>query len=205
MKSVVLLSGGIDSSVLLAQVRNTVGGHVHAVSIDYGQRHKRELWSAFQVARYYGATHEVVRVPPEVFAGSALTGADLPVTGTPTVVPGRNLAFVGLAVAAAVRLGAWAVYLAPTADDQLVYPDCRDQFLSHLAVAVGAGYGVKLECPFLFWPKRDVVRRGRELMVPFDQTWSCYDPQGYDPSAPASGVPCGKCGACVIRAEALKA
>lgn len=204
VKSVVLLSGGLDSAVLLAHVRNTVGGFIHALSVDYGQRHRRELWSAFQLAHYYGATHEVVKVPPDVFAGSSLTGSDLPVSGAPTVVPGRNLVLVGLAVASAVRTGANKVWLAPTADDRHVYPDCRDTFVSHLSVATGAGYNVALDAPFLFWSKRDVVARGRELLVPFDVTWSCYDPQGYDPYHPASGVPCGKCGACVLRTEALK-
>ena len=189
--------------MLLAHLRNTVGGSVHALSVDYGQRHRRELWSAFQVARYYGATHEVVTLPPEVFAGSSLTGADLPVTGAPTVVPGRNLVLAALAVASAVRVGAGVVYMASNADDRHVYPDCRDVFLSHLAVAAHNGYRVNIDCPFVFWSKRDVVRRGRELAVPFDLTWSCYDPQGYDPSAPASGVPCGACGACVVRAGAL--
>lgn len=202
-RSVVLLSGGLDSAVLLAHVRNTVGGHVHAVSIDYGQRHRRELWSAFQVARYYGATHEVVALPKEVFAGSSLTGADLPVAGAATVVPGRNLVFAGIAISACVRTGGGAVYLAPTADDRPVYPDCRDEFLAHLGAAAEKGYGVRVEAPFVFWSKRQVVELGRKLMVPFDQTWSCYDPQGYDPSAPASGVPCGRCGACLVRAGAL--
>lgn len=203
MSSVVLLSGGLDSAVLLAHIRNTVGGYVHALSVDYGQRHRRELWSAFQVARYYGATHEVVQLPPGTVAGSALTGADLPVSGSPTVVPGRNLLLVGLAVACAVRRGARAVYFAANADDRHVYPDCRDEFVAHLSVAAQRGYGVTVDVPFVFRSKRDIVALGRELQVPFDLTWSCYDPQGYDPLAPASGTPCGKCGACVVRTEAL--
>lgn len=202
-KSVVLLSGGLDSAVLLAHVRNTVGGFVHALSIDYGQRHRRELWSAYQLAHFYGATHEVVTLPKEVFAGSSLTGADLPVAGAATVVPGRNLAFVGIAISTCVRTGADRLWLAPTADDRAVYPDCRDEFLTHLGVACERGYGVTAEAPFVFWSKRQVVERGRELMVPFDMTWSCYAPVGFRPSAPASGVPCGKCGACVLRAESL--
>lgn len=203
MKSVVLLSGGLDSAVLLAHVRNTVGGYVHALSVDYGQRHRRELWSAYQLAHYYGATHEVVKLPREVFAGSSLTGDTGATEGSDTVVPGRNLVLVGLAVACAVRTGAAVVWLAPNGDDRHVYPDCRDDFVAHLAAAAKHGYGVKVETPFLFWSKRDIVRFGRDHKVPFDMTWSCYDPQEYDPLAPASGRACGVCGACKVRERAL--
>lgn len=210
MKSVVLLSGGLDSTVLLAHVLNTEGGGIVALSVDYGQRHRRELWSAFQVARYYGATHEVVQLPPELFVGSALTRDVLPIVRAPfqvsrscTVVPGRNLVLASLAVAAAVRHWARAAYLAPTADDRAVYPDCRHEFVTALGAASQEGYGVTVSAPFVGLKKRDVVARGRELGVPLDMTWSCYSPQGYDPGAPASGTPCGRCGACVLRAEAL--
>lgn len=199
MKAVVLLSGGIDSAVLLAHVRNAGGGAVHAVSVDYGQRHRRELWSAFQIARYYGATHNVVPIPPGVLSGSTLTGCAGPTAGPATVVPGRNLMLVSLAVAEAVRQGAGAVYAAAHGGDHDVYPDCRPAFVDNLDAAVQAGYGVSVEAPFLGMSKAAVVARGRELLVPFDLTWSCYDPRGYDPLAPASGVPCGVCGACVGR------
>lgn len=208
--NVVLLSGGLDSAVLLASVRADRGRHIHAVSVDYGQRHRRELWSAFQVARYYGATHEVIELPSALFAGSSLTADVLPTlrasqhyVGPCTVVPGRNLVLAAVAVAAAVRTGAGHVWLGPTANDRLVYPDCRNEFVQLLADTATTGYGVSVVAPFTSLSKRDVVTLGRGLKVPFDLTWSCYDPQGYDPNAPASGVPCGKCGACVLRAEAL--
>jgi 7-cyano-7-deazaguanine synthase len=178
--------------------------------VDYGQRHRRELWSALQVARYYGATHEVLKLPPALFAGSALTADVLPTlrasqhfVGAPTVVPGRNLVLASLAVTAAVRAGAKRVWLAPTLDDQPVYPDCRSEFVADLARAAQSGYGVEVLAPFCAMTKREVVTLGRSLGVPFDLTWSCYDPQGHDQLAPASGVPCEKCGACVVRAGAL--
>lgn len=208
---VVLLSGGLDSAVLLASVRADRGGYIHAVSVDYGQRHRRELWSAAQIARYYGATHEVVPLPPALFAGSALTADVLPTlrasqhyVGPCTVVPGRNLVLASVAVAAAVRVGAAHVWIGPTADDRHVYPDCRSEFVQRLADTSVAGYGVSVVAPFTNLSKRDVVELGRGLKVPFDLTWSCYDPQDYDQLAPASGVPCGTCGACVLRAEALR-
>jgi 7-cyano-7-deazaguanine synthase len=204
----VLLSGGLDSAVVLAHVRNTLDGPIHAISVDYGQRHRRELWSAFQLSRYYGATHRILTVPPEVLAGSTLTGDAGATAGAATVVPGRNLVLVGLAVAESVRVGAGRVgagelYVGCHAGDAAVYPDCRCEFFGPLGTATLAAYGVTLIGPFINKTKAQIVARGRELLVPFDLTWSCYDPQGFDPLAPASGVACGKCGACVERAGAL--
>lgn len=204
MKNVVLLSGGLDSAVLLAHVVNTVGGATLRMSVDYGQRHRRELWSAFQIARYYGASDCIVPLPPEALSGSSLTGSGGPTNGAATVVPGRNLILVGLAVAEAVRVGARAVYVACHAGDAAVYPDCRPGFIEALNEATFQGYGVRVLAPFLGMSKAAVVAHGRNLSVPFDLSWSCYDPRGYDPLAPASGVPCGVCGACVERAGALK-
>jgi 7-cyano-7-deazaguanine synthase len=203
MKRVVLLSGGLDSAVLLAWVRSTVGGDIDAVTIDYGQRHQRELWSAFQIAHYYGAADRRYTLPPELLAGSSLTGGAGETAGKDTVVPGRNLLFAAVAVAHAVRVGAGVVYLAPHAGDAEVYPDCRRAFLGNLSFATEAGYCVRVEAPGLGMTKAGFVGLGRQLKVPFDMTWSCYDPQDYDPLAPASGRPCGVCGACRSRKEAL--
>lgn len=207
MKSIVLLSGGLDSAVLLAWVRNNIGGDIASLSFNYGQRHRRELWSASQIARYYGAAILTAQIPPGLLAGSSLTSVGSNVeeslAGSPTVVPGRNLVFASLAVAEAVRRKASVIYLAPTRDDHAVYADCRPEFVNSLNLASLTGYGVQVQAPFAALSKREVVGIGRELGVPFDMTWSCYDPQGFDPGAPASGVPCGKCGACKVRAEAL--
>jgi 7-cyano-7-deazaguanine synthase len=203
--AVILLSGGLDSAVLLASVRWN-HRHVYALSVHYGQRHERELWSAFQVARYYGANDVRVDLPPRVLAGSALTGGDGAVSGSPTVVPGRNLLFVSLAVSLAVQKVAKVVYAAPTLDDRPVYPDCRHEFVSAVSAATDAGYGVRVEAPFTGKTKRQVVNLGRELQVPFDLTWSCYDPQGLEEPRSllgAYGRPCGKCGACELRRQAL--
>lgn len=210
MKSVILLSGGLDSSVLLACQCNERAGEVVAVTVDYGQRHRREMWSAFQMARYYGATHEVVSVTPEAFHGSALTKDSLPVLraahhyeGDCTVVPGRNLVLLSIAVASAVRHRAPFVSIASSASDRVVYPDCREEFFGHVNAATVAAYGVGIRVPFVNLTKKQIVEVGRELGVPIGESWSCYNPQNYDPNTPASGVPCGKCGACVLRAEAL--
>lgn len=199
--TVVLLSGGLDSAVLLASIRQD-HRTVYALSVDYGQRHRRELWSAYQIARYYGATNVPVRLPPDLLSGSTLTGDEGLVEGPATVVPGRNLLFASLALSFAVSRGCQTVYLAPTLDDRPVYPDCRAEFWEAVTSAAVQGYQIEVRVPFVGITKRDVVSLGRRLAVPFDMTWSCYDPQGYDPLAPASGRPCSRCGACVIRRQA---
>lgn len=194
MNHVVLLSGGLDSAVLLAHVRATEPGGVLALSFDYGQRHRRELDSAAAVAAHCGVPHEVRALPPELFAGSSLTGGGGEVAGAATVVPGRNAVLLAAAVATAVRAGARWVWFAPHAGDADVYPDCRGEFVSAFDAAARAGYGVGVFAPFLAWPKARVVDRGRQLGVPFELTWSCY----------AGGAePCGACGACVGRKAAL--
>lgn len=200
--AVVLLSGGLDSSVLLASVRRS-HAYCYALSVDYGQRHRREMWSAFQIARYYGATDVRVNLPPHLFGGSSLTGGDGPTAGAPTVVPGRNLLFLALGVSLAVRHGCDVVYAAPTLDDFAVYQDCRAEFLAAADRATQLGYSVRVEAPFAGLTKRQVVAIGRDLGVPLEMTWSCYDPQGPDRNQPAGGTPCGRCGACELRRQAL--
>lgn len=193
--SVVLLSGGLDSAVLLAHVFDTVGRPIRTLSVGYGQRHERaEMHAAYRVAEHYRVPRLRADLPAELFAGSALTGGAGELTGTATVVPGRNLAFLSLAVAHAAGVGSTAVYIASHKGDEAVYPDCRAGFVAAVSAAAELGYGVKVLAPFLDMAKREIVARGRELGVPFDLTWSCY----------AGGAePCGKCGACVERAGAL--
>lgn len=193
--SVVLLSGGLDSAVLLAHVLGAGGGPVRTLSVGYGQRHERaEMSCAHELARRYGVPRVRVDLPPDLFAGSTLTGKTGGLSGSPTVVPGRNLAFLSLAVAHAVATGDTTVYLASHKGDEAVYPDCRASAAAAADAVAKLGYGVRVSAPFLDMTKRQVVGRGRELGVPFEMTWSCY----------AGGAdPCGKCGACVERAEAL--
>jgi 7-cyano-7-deazaguanine synthase len=202
---VVLLSGGMDSAVLLGWVRNeTDAAGVHALSVDYGQRHRRELWSAFQLARFYGAEFHRVGLPPSLLAGSALTGSGEVPRGldyrdpgqAATVVAGRNLVLASLAVAHAARHGCDRVYLAAHAGDRAVYPDCRPEFVAGLDRAAREGYGVSVLAPFAAkgMDKRAVAHLGKSLGVPLDMTWSCYE---------GGDRPCGSCGACAERSEAL--
>lgn len=202
MKTVALLSGGLDSTVLVGLLKN-YGHAVHTLSVDYGQRHGRELQAAAAVARHYGVAHEVVALPGSLMAGSALTGgADVPdghytdPSMKVTVVPARNTLLLAVAAAVAVRTESNAVAYAAHAGDHTVYPDCRPEFTRAFAGVLSlCDYRpIQLVTPFVKWTKGFIVRRGAELGVPFGLTWSCY--RGGD-------VHCGRCATCVERREAF--
>lgn len=120
-------------------------------------------------------------------------------SGTPTVVPGRNLIFLSLGVAEVVKLVGPStneeavVYFAPNKGDDAIYPDCRKGFVSGLSFATWAGYGVKVEAPLIDMTKAEILSVGRKLKVPTHLTWSCYS---------GGDVPCGGCGACMERTKA---
>lgn len=198
--SVLLLSGGLDSAVLLAREVN-VGRKPLCVGFDYGQRHKRELVSARQIADHYLCWLFEVKVPADLFGNDALTG-HVPVphahfedrSQIATVVPNRNMILLSLAAAIAVKYREPNVLFGAHKGDAAIYPDCRPTFVKALDMATAMACGVSISAPFLAMTKRDVVALGRKLEIPFDLTWSCY--QGGD-------EPCGQCGACRERNEAL--
>lgn len=193
MKSVVLLSGGVDSTVLMA-VRHKADDEITAVTFDYGQSHAREIRSASAVAQHYQATHYILGLS-DILHGSALTGqgtipeghADDP---DATFVPGRNLIFLSIAAGLADEIGASAVMFGANKDDFGGYPDCRPKFLTAMdeAISLGTRNGVSVAAPLMCLTKRQVVQLGTELDAPLGLTWSCY--HGGD-------KPCGVCGACV--------
>jgi 7-cyano-7-deazaguanine synthase len=208
-RAVVLLSGGLDSSTCLA-VACRQGFEVHALSVDYGQRHRGELRRARQIAALLGAAgHRVVKVDLSAFGGSALTDRALAVPkgrarrqmarGIPvTYVPARNTVLLALALARAETLGASDIFLGVNAVDYSGYPDCRPAFLrafERLArVATRAGVGgarIRVRAPLLRLSKAGIVRLGIRLGVPFRLTTSCYDP--------VRGRACGRCDACQLR------
>lgn len=198
MSAVVLCSGGLDSTTALALER---GPDVTAISIEYGQRHVRELNAAAHVAAFYGVTHVIIPAKG-LLTGSALLGAAPVPDGRYddesmriTVVPGRNLLFAALAVAYAAGLGADRVVMGMHAGDHPIYPDCRPDFIGPLAQAVESAYGVELTAPFLMVDKAEIVRRGAAVGVPYELTWSCYK---------GGGLHCGRCGTCVERIEAFR-
>ena len=208
-RAVVLLSGGLDSSTVLAVARQR-GFEPHCLSVDYGQRHRGELLAARRVARALGAaTHRVARVNLSLFGGSALTdggiavpknrsGADMATDIPVTYVPARNTVMLSLALAWAEVLGANDIFLGVNAVDYSGYPDCRPPFLraferlARLATRAGVEGGrMRIHAPLLRLSKKGIVRLGTRLGVPFAITRTCYDP--------VRGRACGRCDACLLR------
>ncbi len=214
--AVVLVSGGMDSAVVLAIARE-LGFAPHALSVRYGQRHTSELDAAARVAATLGAAaHKTVHVDLRSIGGSALTdehidvpvdsdghviGADIPVT----YVPARNTIMLSVALGWAEVLGATDLFCGVNAVDYSGYPDCRPEFiegfqaLANLATKAGVeGAGFRVHAPLLRMSKADIVREGLRLGVDFSQTVSCYQ-------ADADGRACGHCDACRLRAEGFAA
>ncbi|HEU4774939.1 MAG TPA: 7-cyano-7-deazaguanine synthase QueC [Lysobacter sp.] len=207
--AVVLVSGGMDSAVVIAMAREQ-GFAVHALSLDYGQRHTSELAAADRVAKALGVVaHKTVSVDLRSIGGSALTdeidvpldeasGADaIPVT----YVPARNTIMLSVALGWAEVLGAADLFCGVNAVDYSGYPDCRPEFiaafekLANLATKAGVeGAGIRVHAPLQFMSKADIVREGVRLGVDFADTVSCY-------KADDEGRACGHCDACRLRAE----
>ena len=203
-RAVVLLSGGLDSAVALAKCR-AEGSTCDALLIAYGQRHARELAYAEALAARYDATVTRVTVdlplPP---ASNALTGSavvprrrslrTIAESGPPpTFVPGRNLVLLSLAFSLAAAKQADRVVMGATLDDAAGYPDCRPRFLTEIdsAAKVGTGHHARLDAPWVYKTKAEVIAEGATLNVDFAGTWSCYQP--------SSDLHCGVCDACVVR------
>jgi 7-cyano-7-deazaguanine synthase len=209
MRTIVLLSGGLDSATVLAHCR-AEGQECHALSFRYGQRHALELAAATRVATQLGAaSHRVAAIDVACLAGSALTGGgEVPKgrsereigQGIPaTYVPARNTLFIAHAIALAEAAGTDAIALGINALDYSGYPDCRPEWLAamqevaRLGTKAGiAGEPVKLLAPLLAMSKAEIIRRGVGLGVDYGLTLSCYDP---DDDSRA----CGACDACVLR------
>ena len=208
--AVVLLSGGMDSAVVVALARER-GFACHALSVAYGQRHASELQAAARVAAMLGAAeHKVVDVDLRSIGGSALT-ADIAVPQHDrahaadeipvTYVPARNTIMLSVALGWAEVLGADDIYCGVNAVDYSGYPDCRPAFiaafeeLANLATKAGVeGRHLHVHAPLIALSKADIVREGMRLGVDFPATVSCY-------RADAQGRACGQCDACGLRAE----
>lgn len=201
MRSLVLLSGGVDSTVLAYHLADK-GHRLHCVSFAYGQRHgTREIAAAQRTAAKLHAHHSTV--PLAIFGTNALTGhGEIPSASTsnveatkPVVVPGRNLVFLSVAGALAAGSGVREVYFAAHAGDAASFVDCRVAFVGVMETAYkNGGLDCCVVAPFIYTSKADIVRRGGELGVPWTDAYSCY----------VGGVQhCGKCGACIGRLEAF--
>lgn len=200
MSNLVVLSGGIDSTVCLASSLRSLD-NTYAVSFDYGQRHLRELDAAADIAKHYDIPLEVIDLRG-MLHGGALLDRSIPMPEgeyeeeglVSTVVHGRNLLFVSVAVAALAERGD-RVWVGVHSGDHALYPDCRPQFWQNLRSVVESGYGVFLHTPLLYKDKADIVEMGVRYGAPLNLTWSCYE---------GGERHCGKCGTCVERREAFQ-
>ena len=207
--AVALLSGGLDSATAAAMAL-AEGDQVIGLSMDYGQRNRRELQAASSLAAALGLVeYHQLTVNLAAWGGSALTDLQqpLPQDGVqphvipPTYVPGRNTVFIALGLSLAEAKGAHRLVLGVNAVDYSGYPDCRGDYLAQyqvladLATKAGRlGQGPKLWTPLLHLSKREIVERALALEVPIATTWSCYSDEE---------EPCGRCDSCRIRDQAL--
>lgn len=203
--AVVLLSGGLDSMVSAALAQES-GFRVHALTIDYNQRHRIEIEAARKIAAKLGAErHEILKLDLRQFGGSALTDdIAVPKTGLTddipvTYVPARNLVFLSLTLAWAEALGARDIFIGVNALDYSGYPDCRPEFidsfakLANLATKAGAeGELFRIHAPLQFMGKAEIAAEADRLGLNMADSWSCYDPT-------PDGRACGTCDSCRLR------
>lgn len=209
-KAIVLLSGGLDSTTVLAIARSE-NFECHTLSFSYGQRHYHELRAAKTISEFMGAAkHYVIKVDLSQIGGSALTG-DIPVpknrneksmqSGIPvTYVPARNTIFLAYALAWAEVLHAPDIFIGVNAVDYSGYPDCRPEYITafeHMAnlalkSSVEGDFRIRIRTPLLRMSKADIIKAGVRLHVDYSKTHSCYDPD-------TDGRACGLCDSCLLR------
>lgn len=216
MRALVLCSGGVDSTTLLAMAVDKYGSeNVVALSISYGQRHEKELKAARDVARYYHVeqrfldlaaifadsscsllAHSEKDIPRESYA-EQLEQADTKLVST--YVPFRNGLFLSSAASMALSLECSVLYYGAHHDDWAgnAYPDCSREFVAAMnnAIMEGTGGELHMEASFVEWSKADIVKKGLELNVPYELTWSCYE---------GGDKPCGVCATCIDRKRAFE-
>ena len=206
-KAVILLSGGLDSTTVLA-IAKQAGFSTYALSFDYGQRHKIELSAAHNVARALETTeHKIATIDLRIFGHSALTAdidvpkdqshsLDIPIT----YVPARNTIFLSFALAYAETIGAFDIFIGANAVDYSGYPDCRNEYIDAFERMANLATAATIENkgrfsihrPLIHMSKADIIQKGLELGVDYSLTLSCYDPS-------PNGTPCGHCDSCHFR------
>ncbi len=215
-KALVLLSGGLDSATCLAMaVENHKKENVIALSIYYGQKHKKEIDAADKIAKYYGVENICIdidnifkysdcsllsssqkSIPQKSYNEQLTETGGKPVS---TYVPFRNGLFISISASIAISKGCSVIYYAAHKDDAAgsAYPDCSKDFNDAIskAIYIGSGYQVVVRAPFVNLTKADIVKIGIDIKVPYELTWSCYE--GED-------KPCQKCGTCIDRLKAFE-
>lgn len=207
-KAVVILSGGLDSTTCAA-IASQENDEMFCLTFDYGQRHRRELRSAKEVADYFDADHLVVSFDARQWGGSALTDnievpkdRELDDSIPATYVPARNSIFLSFALAVAEARSADRVYIGVNALDYSGYPDCRPEYIQAFQAMANLaqkraveGNPVRIESPLINFSKADIISRGIDLGAPLHLSWSCYE---------GREQPCGTCDSCVIRARGFQ-
>jgi len=205
-KIVVILSGGLDSTVLLYDMLHQ-GYDVRALTFNYGQKHSREIECAEKTCKYLQVPHEVLSLEclAAILQSSSLISSSLDVPEghyqaenmKSTVVPNRNSIMLNIAMAYAINIGIRKIAYGAHAGDHAIYPDCRPEFVEAIQdLAKCVDYEeIEIIAPYLQWTKADIVKRGLGLNVNFALTYSCYK---------GGAKHCGKCGTCTERLEAFK-
>ena len=215
-KAIILLSGGLDSTTVLAIAKN-LGFETYALSFSYGQRHEIEIAAAKKVAQNFAVKeHKIAQIDLRLFGGSALTdeiavpkeqthSTEIPVT----YVPARNTIFLSFALAYAEVVGAFDIFIGVNAVDFSNYPDCRPDFiktfekLANLGTAAGIEHKgeFKIHAPLMLMSKKEIIETGLKLGVDYSKTHSCYDPIEKNGEI----YPCQQCDSCRLRIEGFKA
>jgi 7-cyano-7-deazaguanine synthase len=217
-KAIVLLSGGLDSTTVLAIAKKS-GFETYALSFAYGQRHEIELKSAKEIAKKLGAKeHKIAQIDLRIFGGSSLTSEievpkDQDISGfgkiPSTYVPARNTIFLSYALAYGEVVGAFDIFIGVNAVDYSGYPDCRPEFihtfekLGNLATAAGVEQKshLKIHAPLISMSKKEIIETGVKLGIDYSQTHSCYDPIAKNEKV----YSCGHCDSCKLRLDGFKA
>ncbi len=204
-KVICVLSGGLDSTTLLYQLLHE-GREVKCISFNYGQKHSRELEMAKKTCSKLGLEHKIIDISfmRDIASNSSLTGT----IDTPhghyeadnmklTVVPNRNMIMMSIAIGWAVNLGYDAIAVGVHAGDHHIYEDCRPIFIQQMkeVALIANASPIAIFAPFLNMDKGDIATLGKLLMVPYEDTHTCYE---------GTEIPCGQCGSCQERAEAMK-
>ena len=209
-RAIVLLSGGLDSSVAIYLAKRE-GFEVYALSFDYGQKHNKEIDCARAIVKSADVVqHNIVTLQLNLWGGSSLTDSKMDVKDgdvsrtdiPPTYVPARNMVFLSVAASYAEAIGAQDIFIGVSEVDYSGYVDCREEFIAAMENAINKGtvmaaeHGkkIKVHTPFIHKTKAKEIQLGEELGVDWSLTWSCYR---------GGEKPCGKCDSCLLRAKAF--